>query len=177
MILYEEFNHYRQIFTDSRPRHQQAHQVCHFHDAAVARSQTGPAFRPAFSARAPSDPMRRLAFVEFRAADGKPNPSAPAPKMPDGKPDLSGIWRSASDKSLTNLAADGVQTPQNEPRRLSRQIHLIAGQHQTSTQTSVTLPDWAEFPGSVDSPGYPHWRPRTISGLCCSEQPPSRSRY
>ena len=27
-----------------------------------------------------------------KAADGKPNLSAPAPKMPDGKPDLSGLW-------------------------------------------------------------------------------------
>ena len=27
-----------------------------------------------------------------RTADGKPNLSAPAPKMPDGRPDLSGIW-------------------------------------------------------------------------------------
>src|SRR5467141_1341323 len=27
-----------------------------------------------------------------RAADGKPNLSAPAPRLPDGKPDLSGVW-------------------------------------------------------------------------------------
>src|SRR4051812_38923287 len=27
-----------------------------------------------------------------RLADGKPNLSAPAPKGPDGKPDLSGVW-------------------------------------------------------------------------------------
>src|SRR5215469_7353746 len=28
-------------------------------------------------------------------ADGKPNLDAPAPRMPDGKPDLSGIWNNA----------------------------------------------------------------------------------
>jgi hypothetical protein len=28
-----------------------------------------------------------------RTVDGKPNLTAPAPKMPDGKPDLSGIWQ------------------------------------------------------------------------------------
>ena len=27
-----------------------------------------------------------------RTADGKPNLKAPAPKLPDGTPDLSGIW-------------------------------------------------------------------------------------
>jgi len=31
-----------------------------------------------------------------RKADGKPNLAAPAPKLPDGRPDLSGIWLSAS---------------------------------------------------------------------------------
>jgi len=31
-----------------------------------------------------------------RKADGKPNLGAPAPKLPDGKPDLSGIWLSAA---------------------------------------------------------------------------------
>ena len=31
-----------------------------------------------------------------RKADGKPNLAAPAPKQPDGRPDLSGIWLSAA---------------------------------------------------------------------------------
>ena len=30
-----------------------------------------------------------------KTADGKPNPLAPAPRMPDGKPDLSGLWENA----------------------------------------------------------------------------------
>jgi len=38
--------------------------------------------------------------------DGKPNLIAPAPRLPDGHPDLSGIWEPASPKYLRNLAAD-----------------------------------------------------------------------
>src|SRR5262245_23929375 len=30
-----------------------------------------------------------------RNADGSPNLTAPAPRLPDGKPDLSGIWHTA----------------------------------------------------------------------------------
>ena len=40
-----------------------------------------------------------------RAADGKPNLSAPAPRLPDGKPDLSGIWNPPTGY-LRNLAKD-----------------------------------------------------------------------
>jgi len=39
-------------------------------------------------------------------ADGKPNLTAPAPRLPDGKPDLSGIWEPISPKYLRDLAAD-----------------------------------------------------------------------
>jgi len=46
-----------------------------------------------------------------RTADGKPILTAPAPKAPDGKPDISGTWRVVSDKYLRNLAADNVQVP------------------------------------------------------------------
>jgi hypothetical protein len=40
-----------------------------------------------------------------RTADGKPILNAPAPKMPDGKPDLTGIWN-PNPKYLVNLGAD-----------------------------------------------------------------------
>src|SRR6185295_1045467 len=39
-------------------------------------------------------------------ADGKPNLTGPAPRLPDGHPDLSGIWEPVSPKYLRNLAAD-----------------------------------------------------------------------
>src|SRR5438093_8332417 len=46
-----------------------------------------------------------------RTADGKPNLKAPAPKLPDGTPDLSGIWAAPNGKYLANLAADGIEVP------------------------------------------------------------------
>lgn len=46
-----------------------------------------------------------------RTPAGKPILTAPAPKAPDGKPDLSGIWRVVSDKYLRNLAAANVRVP------------------------------------------------------------------
>jgi hypothetical protein len=44
-----------------------------------------------------------------RNADGKPNLAAPTPKTPDGKTDLTGVWKNLDGKYLNNLAADGVQ--------------------------------------------------------------------
>src|ERR1051326_5428612 len=46
-----------------------------------------------------------------RTADGKPNMTAPAPKSPDGKPDLSGLWLNPDGKYLNNIAADGIEVP------------------------------------------------------------------
>ncbi len=45
-----------------------------------------------------------------RTADGKANLNAPAPKRPDGKPDLSGIWM-ADGKPLQDLAWDKKEVP------------------------------------------------------------------
>src|SRR6185503_11088884 len=41
-----------------------------------------------------------------RTADGQPNLTAPAPKMPDGKPDLSGIWQPEVNPYRFNLIQD-----------------------------------------------------------------------
>lgn len=41
-----------------------------------------------------------------RRVDGSPNLTAPAPRMPDGKPDLSGLWRYAGSKYILNVASD-----------------------------------------------------------------------
>ena len=41
-----------------------------------------------------------------RSADGSPNVKAPAPRTPDGRPDLSGIWRAANNRYIQDLGVD-----------------------------------------------------------------------
>ena len=42
-----------------------------------------------------------------RRPDGTPNVDPSAPRMADGKPDLSGIWSEPTGKYVRNLAAEG----------------------------------------------------------------------
>src|SRR5215831_11635137 len=46
-----------------------------------------------------------------RTANGKANLNAPAPRAADGKPDLSGIWKTDSMKYNDNLLAPGTDAP------------------------------------------------------------------
>ncbi len=46
-----------------------------------------------------------------RTKDGKADLSAPAPRLPDGKPDLGGIWLVPGLKYLINIAADLKEVP------------------------------------------------------------------
>lgn len=41
-----------------------------------------------------------------KGKDGKPNLTAPAPKLPDGKPDFAGIWQAPGPKYLRNINGD-----------------------------------------------------------------------
>src|SRR5437667_4179635 len=41
-----------------------------------------------------------------RAPDGKPNLSAPAPRLSDGHPDLSGVWEPNGNRYAVNIARD-----------------------------------------------------------------------
>src|SRR5271169_5015185 len=59
-----------------------------------------------------------------RTADGKPNLKAPAPLMPDGKPDLSGIWGPEVNPYrfdvVQDLKDEGVFRPEAEAVFLKR---------------------------------------------------------
>jgi hypothetical protein len=43
-----------------------------------------------------------------RTADGTPNLAAPAPRMPDGKPDLSGLWHATQQRRCTNNTGEFI---------------------------------------------------------------------
>lgn len=50
-----------------------------------------------------------------RNADGTPNLTAPAPRQPDGKPDLNGLWNAVDGRFLTNISRGAGVTPPFTP--------------------------------------------------------------
>jgi len=50
-----------------------------------------------------------------RNADGTPNLTAPAPRLPDGKPDLNGLWNAVDGRFLTNISRRAGVTPPFTP--------------------------------------------------------------
>lgn len=88
--------------------------------AALASALAGPAVAQWINFKTPG--IQRL-------ADGKPNLSAPAPRTPDGKPDLTGIWQAGRagaggqygyDYDVTQNLQPGDLTPWAKSVRLQR---------------------------------------------------------
>ena len=50
-----------------------------------------------------------------RTADGRPNLTAPAPRLPDGKPDFSGLWNAVDGRFLTNISRRAGIDPPFQP--------------------------------------------------------------
>jgi hypothetical protein len=59
-----------------------------------------------FSASADAQWLKEKTPGIPRDKDGKPQLDAPAPKLPDGTPDLSGLWRADPGAYLDNIASD-----------------------------------------------------------------------
>ena len=60
----------------------------------------------ALSAQAAAQWLKQPTNGIPRTSDGKPNLTAPPPRAPDGRPDLSGLWLKVSPKYARNVVAD-----------------------------------------------------------------------
>jgi hypothetical protein len=97
-----------------------------------------------------------------RTANGKPNLSAPAPRLPDGHPDLSGIWEPNGGRYTQNLGADlkpGDIPYQPWAKTLADQ--RVDGSHEKEDPTANCLPHGV--PRISGSP--PPWKVIQTPGL------------
>ena len=85
-----------------------------------------------------------------RAADGKPNLSAPAPSGPDGKPDLTGVWSGedpAPRPDPWSSRPDASAAVQVSQEMLARYVGVYKGIYQGNPRTvQISLSDgrlWA----------------------------------
>src|SRR5262249_26318021 len=74
-----------------------------------------------------------------RAADGKPNLSAPAPRLPDGKPDLSGVWNPPNGY-LRDLSKDSKDPVPFKPAAKAIYDERAAGLHWKEEPDANCLP-------------------------------------
>jgi len=95
--------------------------------------------------------------------DGKPNLAAPAPRLPDGKPDFSGIWEPVSPKYLRNLAAD--MKPEEVPYQPWAKSLVDAradGSHAREESDANCLPQGVPKIGAAPAPWKMIQSPATI---------------
>ena len=97
-----------------------------------------------------------------RGADGKPNLSAPAPRLADGHPDLSGIWEPRGNRYTQNIAADlkPADVP-FQPWAKALAAERLDGSHSNEDPPANCLPQGVPRIGAspppwrmVQTPGY-----------------------
>jgi hypothetical protein len=112
-----------------------------------------------------------------RLPDGKANLTAPAPKMPYGQPDLSGIWQGTDDKYFRDLDTDGVKAPmlpwaeklykeRKENLQKGHPSERCIGHGVTDYDTQVSLRRIVQMPNmiAVLFEGYNHFRQIFVDG-------------
>jgi len=85
-------------------------------------------------------------------ADGKPNLSAPAPRLPNGKPDLSGIWEPMENKYVRNIAADLKQEVPFQPWAKTLYEQRTDGSHSKEDPDANCLPQGVPKIDSAPAP-------------------------
>jgi hypothetical protein len=88
-----------------------------------------------------------------REANGKPNLSAPAPRSPDGHPDLSGIWEQSGNRYTQNIAADlKTENVPYQPWAKSLAAERADGSHSKEDPPANCLPAGVPRLGAAPPP-------------------------